>query len=300
MIDKLHIKNFLAFPELVVPELKQINLVAGKNTTGKTALLQAVSILYDDLRHESTEEILISRNIRAKDIFNTKSVPDNYEFVINHLQGKLAPYDTISYFYVDDQSRVLEVVPSPLEDAVSVKLTSISQREELQGLWKKTALTELEIEVIDIVNTAMGLDIARLSILDSDIKVLLHGHKHPVQIDSLGDGILRVLHIALSLVNSKNSLLLIDEIETHLHYSVIRKLWKIIFEHSVKWNIQVVATTHSMDAIRQFWYEAATKENYQDISQVLRLQVGREGKYEVVEFPFDRLDSVMEMEMEIR
>lgn len=36
MIDHLHIKNFLAFPELVVPELKLINLVAGKSNAGKT------------------------------------------------------------------------------------------------------------------------------------------------------------------------------------------------------------------------------------------------------------------------
>lgn len=45
MIDHLHIKNFLAFPELDVPELKLINLVAGKNNTGKTALLEALQLL---------------------------------------------------------------------------------------------------------------------------------------------------------------------------------------------------------------------------------------------------------------
>lgn len=44
MIDHLHIKNFLAFPELEVPELKLINLVAGKNGVGKTGLLEAIQL----------------------------------------------------------------------------------------------------------------------------------------------------------------------------------------------------------------------------------------------------------------
>lgn len=102
------------------------------------------------------------------------------------------------------------------------------------------------------------------------------------------------------MVNAKESVILIDEIETHLHHSVIRKLWKIIFEYAVKWNIQVVATTHSQDAIRELFYEAAANEEYQNISQVLRLQIGRSGKHEVIQYPYEELEFMMSTNLEIR
>jgi|AntRauTorckE5430_2_1112549.scaffolds.fasta_scaffold00669_9 AAA15 family ATPase/GTPase len=45
MIDHLRNKNFLAFSELDVPEVKLTNLVAGKNGVGKMALLEALVVL---------------------------------------------------------------------------------------------------------------------------------------------------------------------------------------------------------------------------------------------------------------
>jgi len=48
MIDHLHIKNFMCFKELEIPTLKRVNLIAGKNNSGKTTLLDAVRILKSD------------------------------------------------------------------------------------------------------------------------------------------------------------------------------------------------------------------------------------------------------------
>ena len=62
----------------------------------------------------------------------------------------------------------------------------------------------------------------------------------------------------------------------------------------------MVATTHSQDAIRQFFYEAAANESYQEQMQVLRLQIGRSGKHEVIEYPYEELEFMMETNLEIR
>ena len=48
----------------------------------------------------------------------------------------------------------------------------------------------------------------------------------------------------------ENSLVLIDEFENGLHYSVQHQLWKVINDLSTKLNVQVFATTHSMDTLR--------------------------------------------------
>ncbi|MFT6000901.1 MAG: AAA15 family ATPase/GTPase [Neolewinella sp.] len=308
MIDHLHIKNFLAFPELEVPELKLINLVAGKNGVGKTALLEALWIHHSEGKTPTIERLkkrrkdsLVNSNAPIlKIVGNRKSVWP--KFVINEL------------LYEETQTgfELLKIEGDKiLTDAYDWKgdfrtpqegifVYAQSGYSSLSELWDKVALSPAEEDVISIINGVINQEIERLSIFDTTIKVRLRGDDQPKNIESLGEGVRRILMLALAIVSSKNGLLLIDEIETHLHHSVIRKLWKIIFEYAIKWNIQVVATTHSQDAIREFWYEAATREEYQKIGQVLRLQVGREGKHEVIQFPFERLDAVMEMEMEIR
>jgi len=63
----------------------------------------------------------------------------------------------------------------------------------------------------------------------------------------MGDGIWRMLGIALSLVNAENGILLIDEIDTGLHYSVLSKMWHLVQQTAQRLNIQVFATTHSRD-----------------------------------------------------
>lgn len=301
MIDKLHIKNFLAFPELEVPELKLINLVAGKNGAGKTALLEAMRLDYDDSKEEVLDEIVASRKIDAAEIFHFDHLKNKRnEAKFNKLLAEQVSHKDVDFYLENEKGESSRYVPVPFGELNSVYISPRSNYSALSKIWNEIALTSQEVEVLEIFNSAMGLDVFRISILDKEVKVLLRGKNKPVQIETLGDGAKRVLLIAMSLTSSKKNLLLIDEIETHLHHSVIRKLWKIIFEYAIKWNIQVVATTHSQDAIREFWYEAAEQEDYQEKSQVLRLQVSREGKHEVIQFPFDLLDSVMEMKMEIR
>ncbi len=68
-------------------------------------------------------------------------------------------------------------------------------------------------------------------------------------IGSLGDGVWRMLAIAISLAVSQNGILLIDEIDTGLHYSVLEKLWHMVMKTAKDLNVQVFATTHSYDCI---------------------------------------------------
>ena len=71
-----------------------------------------------------------------------------------------------------------------------------------------------------------------------------------VPLGSLGDGMRRLLALSLSLVRTGNGFLLIDEIDTGLHFSVMEEMWKLVVTTALRSNIQVVATTHSYDCIQ--------------------------------------------------
>jgi hypothetical protein len=87
--------------------------------------------------------------------------------------------------------------------------------------------------------------------------VRLKDAKERVPLRSLGEGMTRLLGIACSLINCENGILLIDEIETGLHYSILPDIWKLIFQTADHLNIQVFATTHSKDCVEAFAVAAA-------------------------------------------
>jgi AAA15 family ATPase/GTPase len=96
-----------------------------------------------------------------------------------------------------------------------------------------------------------------------------------IPLSSLGNGMLRVLGIALALVNAEDGILLIDEFENSLYYSVQSDLWRLIFQIAHRLNIQVFATTHSWDCIKAF--QSATQGDTQDTGMLIRLESRKHG-----------------------
>ena len=60
----------------------------------------------------------------------------------------------------------------------------------------------------------------------------------------------RLLALSIYLASVKGGILLVDEIDTGLHYSVLADMWKLVIATAIKNDIQVFATTHSLDCLR--------------------------------------------------
>ena len=69
------------------------------------------------------------------------------------------------------------------------------------------------------------------------------------RLENLGGGIVRLLKLYLNFFAARNGLVLIDEVENGLHYSVLRNLWDRIRIWTCEWNVQFIATTHSAECI---------------------------------------------------
>lgn len=63
MIDRIKISNFKQFNTLELDKLKAINLISGKNNTGKTSILEAIFMFYDRQSAEITIKQLAWRGI---------------------------------------------------------------------------------------------------------------------------------------------------------------------------------------------------------------------------------------------
>lgn len=106
----------------------------------------------------------------------------------------------------------------------------------------------------------------------------------------------RMLGIALALVNAENGILLIDEIENGLHYSVQTDIWRLIFQIAQRLNVQVFATSHSWDCITSF--QQAAQEDKQE-GVLVRLE-NKKGEVVATVFNENKLAIATREQIEIR
>lgn len=104
------------------------------------------------------------------------------------------------------------------------------------------------IEIMQV----MDPEITNVEILEYRNQFQLHitNNSGSVPISHAGDGALRIATYAATILASENSVVLIDEIENGLHYSLLSELWKTLNKACEITNSQLVATTHSAECIR--------------------------------------------------
>ena len=149
--------------------------------------------------------------------------------------------------------------------------------QRLIELWDRIALTKLEVDVLAALKLiAPGL--VNLNFVSTALSggdripiVRIAEYDEPLPLYSLGDGMLRALGISLALVSAKDGILLIDEFENGLYYTVQPDIWKLIFRVARHLNVQVFATTHSWDCIEAF--QKAAQEDTQNEGMLIRLEV---------------------------
>jgi AAA15 family ATPase/GTPase len=62
MLDSLYIKNFRLFKELTIEKLGRVNLIVGRNNSGKTCLLEALWIYGSNANPAVLEKIIYQRD----------------------------------------------------------------------------------------------------------------------------------------------------------------------------------------------------------------------------------------------
>ena len=82
------------------------------------------------------------------------------------------------------------------------------------------------------------------------ILIGVQGGGRRLPIGTYGDGMRRLLALRLSFVGTTNGFLLVDEIDTGFHWTIMEEMWQFVVEVARRLNVQVFATTHSYDCIK--------------------------------------------------
>ncbi|HRC57192.1 MAG: ATP-binding protein [Myxococcales bacterium] len=169
----------------------------------------------------------------------------------------------------------------------------------LAQLWDKIVVTPEEDKVIAAIKM-IEPSIDRLVFLTeggNNAVVKLAGTGQRVPLGSLGDGTRRMLALAVGLAHATDGVLLIDEIDTGLHYSALESMWKRVVETARRLNIQIFATSHSGDCMRALaWLQADDPDLAADIS-VHRIE---KGATEAVRYSAEELEIAAQHHIEVR
>jgi AAA15 family ATPase/GTPase len=114
----------------------------------------------------------------------------------------------------------------------------------------------------------------------------------------LGGGTKRVLSIAMAMLYAKGGCVLIDEIETGLHYSAQEALWRAIITWADQLDVQVFVTTHSYECIKAF-RAAASGSLFADQSKLFRIERQRDD-FKAIAYDQDELERSIERIWEVR
>jgi predicted ATPase len=175
---------------------------------------------------------------------------------------------------------------------------------ELIRLWDKVALTPNESRVL-LALRFLDCDIERVAAQAGSQNyfgrggfiVKLKDHENPIPIGSMGDGMWRMLALAIAIAHCKGGILLVDEIDTGLHYTVMANMWRLIFGAAKELDVQVFATTHSSDCIKSL-AELCYAET--DVADNATLQRIERGKAKAVPYTATEIEIAAERQIEVR
>jgi hypothetical protein len=112
-----------------------------------------------------------------------------------------------------------------------------------------------------------------------------------------GEGTVRVFSIVLAmLTTSRYGVLLIDEIDNGLHFSVMDSFWSLVSELTEKYNVQLFGTTHNEDIIRSAIPAFASNDASLGVFRIDR----RGDQHIVASYDDESLQAVMSEHFEVR
>lgn len=346
MLKNLQVVGFRGISKLSLGQLGRVNLIVGKNNTGKTALLEAVEFLCarytpgawlrSPLRRG---EVLprfseFNQAVEVRHLFHDRKVSIGSRFEISaeadasawmpkqiSVRAQIMPSatdgallrDTPTSSSISPEELFLQVsrtavqpdelipispegwtwaaryplLPCKLDQGGAFPIVYVSADsltgDELIDLWDTASFEDRTDEVIRGLGDLFP-NIQRLGPLGADgghvrgnsFSVRMAGETSPNPLGSLGDGVRRLFAVLLAITEARGGFVLIDDIDTGLHHSVMRGMWQLVVKAAERLDIQVFATTHSSDCWQALGWLCATDPEIAKQVSVHRLERGLE------------------------
>ena len=276
--------------------------------------IESIESLFYNYEISKNRSILIESTIQSTDSIYNKQLEifydkeQEYSTQINFLEKYNNDTVAKSSLKIDEENKpILNSIKISSIESASTKTLCIlvsnpkKRIKTLQHYWNNIYLTDKEDKVVKAIQL-LEPQIMRVGFYPNEdqitIKLKVKNQNRPIPLSSMGEGMYRFLLLAICLVTAENGVLLVDEIETGLHYEAQTDMWRLILETAKELNVQVFATTHSWDCIASF-QEALEQVEDQSIGKLFRLD-SKYGKLRAVEYNAEDLEIAVRHSIEVR
>lgn len=326
-LDAVTINGFRGLRHLNLEGLGRVTVLVGENNSGKTSVLEAMSILCNPLQPSEWLSLVRRRDFGGLDETRVQSIrwcfhqtgqlatPDAMfeatcemtcrgQFPLRRLQveyrdvlGDLADPEIERLSARLQRLRIREPdidVPQPMRGSELIHTADFDElfrtdRRKRLVVWEEDPIVRRPIErrgISALSNetlTPYSYQVNRLQVrsysesnlaqrgealelvrqFDQDVESIevasfrgarpslyvVHRRLGPAPLSVFGDALRRVVLLATTVATLKNGLLFIDEAETGVHVSALPRVFKWLTEAAARNDVQVVATTHSLEAV---------------------------------------------------
>lgn len=300
-LSTLTVAQYRSITGLTLEGLGRINLIVGENNSGKTSVLEAISLL---MHQSDPGEVLAALRRRARwDItrdaeWTSQELPAPVQ-VTAHLSGTPSRESSVTLTRsteppesaedrvmflcsLANESRAGEHIQRSTIDiwagrepkmqvhgerfwlgpTVFHSPFSSSDPETLQRANERAIRLGVKDRLMQFLREEIDGDLRSIELVrDHRFRVSHNKRADSPDLSSFGDGLQRAFQIGLHLAAAAGGVLLIDELENALHTNLLIPFTRLIQELAVEFNVQVFISTHSKETVDAFLFNDYRNED---------------------------------------
>lgn len=284
MLKNIDIQNYRAIKQISLNNFANINIFTGAANAGKSSILEAVYFLCN-VNMDTLNNILKIRNFTdEKDMFsalfydyNTKNNIKINGIIDDDITCSISSGNSIVYDSLDNWLNIIKInydidllgvsYSAFLDNNLKLQmkldnnffppdysaeyLASFSNYDTLKNNLAKILVNNNSKKLLNKYLKEFDDNIEDIMFIGNIISVSYKYLSNAVNIKSMGKGFYTYLTI-LSAVLSGSKIIIIDEIENGIHFSLMKKLIDNIIKISKENNIQFFISTHSKEFLEIF------------------------------------------------
>jgi len=268
-ITDIKIKHFKCFDDFKANGLTRVNLIGGRNNVGKTAFMEAcyINVYASDVKSFTTALILISLRRNTLNILVENPEKNNFKKYLNSSSGiDLLSNKNKCLFLVNDDNGIITYGFYLRDKPIKINVNDFSyevsiinevnfvdsfgeSNEDIKYLYDAIQKKDKE-DYLNAILNKIDPTISAFKIIEEKPQCKVNDQY--LALSELGDGVRHVVSIVTALYASENGQLFIDEVDNGIHFTLLAKIWEIIFTLAKELNVQIFATTHSKECIEAF------------------------------------------------
>ena len=256
---ELHIENFRGIREGKLTDLADVNVLIGRNGSGKSTVGEAVLRVAMGQLNVTDVAGRNLANLFAEQRHESKEHPEARWF-----RSKLGPAIRLAVVMPDAQSQIVmcslpgmpfRIVDKEIDEHALWALGLFrpiegSDREIEKHLWTRALLTRNDKLLIAVLNDVFGIGCEQIH-KDGETILLLFD-SYGVPLDAQGEGVRTALRSLLYVLSFTRGLLVLEEPECHQHPASLQKYARAVVTLAKERGVQLFVTTQSKTALMAF------------------------------------------------